>query len=93
MGDISNMYLMLLLPDTEYVRFRYDMIPPRIIKHYDVEPLVVDGYVYARINRAWYGLKQAGKISHDDLVQHLAKHGYVRAGTTDGLFKHIVRDI
>ena len=29
----------------------------------------------------------------DDLVQHLNKHGYVRAGTTDGLFKHITRDI
>ena len=87
------MYLMSLLPEAEFVRFRYDLIPPRIIEHYDLDSITVDGYVYARINRAWYGLRQSGKISHDDLVQHLAKHGYVRAGKTDGLFKHIVRDI
>merc|ERR1712177_62617 len=88
-GGISNMYLMSLLPEAEYVRFCYDLIPPRIIEYYNLDPLTVDGYVYARINRAWYGLKQGGKIAHDDLVQHLEKHGYIRAGTTDGLFKHI----
>ena len=62
-GDISNMYLMSTLPEAEYVRFRYDMIPPRIIKQYRLELLAVDGFVYARINKAWYGLKQGGKIS------------------------------
>ena len=92
-GDISNMYLMSSLPEAEYVRFRYDLIPPRIIKHYQLDLLVNNGYVYARIDKAWYGLKQGGKIAHDDLVQHLQKHGYVRAGHTDGLFKHITRDI
>jgi hypothetical protein len=92
-GDISNMYLMSSLPEAEYVRFRYDLIPPRIIQHYQLDLLVNNGYVYARIDKAWYGLKQGGKIAHDDLVQHLQKHGYVRAGHTDGLFKHITRDI
>lgn len=92
-GDISNMYLMSLLPDAEYVRFRYDLIPPRIIDYYNLDSLVIDGYVYARINRAWYGLKHSGFIAHQDLVEHLKKHGYVRAGTTDGFFKHITRDI
>ena len=92
-GDISNMYLMSTLPEAEYVRFRYDMIPPRIIKQYQLELLAVDGFVYARINKAWYGLKQGGKIAHDDLVDHLRKHGYVRSGSTDGLFEHITRQI
>ena len=92
-GDISNMYLMSLLPEAEYVRFQYELIPPRIIEYYNLDELVIDGYVYARINRAWYGLKQGGKIAHDDLVQHLNEHGYVRAGTTEGLFRHVTRDI
>lgn len=87
------MYLMSLLPDAEYIQFRYDMIPPWIIEHYNLEPLEVDRYVYARINRAWYGLKKGGMIAHDDLVQHLKQHGYVRAGITDGLFTHITWDI
>jgi hypothetical protein len=69
-ADISHMYLCSLLPDSEYVRFKYDMIPPNIIEHYSLDKFVVDGFVYAKINKAWYGLKQAGKIAHDDLVEH-----------------------
>jgi hypothetical protein len=92
-ADISNMYLCSLLPDSEYVRFKYDMIPPNIIKHYSLDKFVVNGYVYARINKAWYGLRQSGKIAHDDLVSHLQKYGYVKAPRTDGLFIHKDRDI
>ena len=92
-ADISNMYLCSLLPDAEYVRFKYDMIPPNIIKHYSLDKLVVDGFVYAKIKKAWYGLKQSGKIAHDDLVDHLKKYGYVKANRTDGLFHHKERDI
>ena len=51
-GDISNMYLMSMLPDPEYVRFQYELIPPRIREHYGLDALVVDGDVYAQINRA-----------------------------------------
>ncbi|OEU20461.1 hypothetical protein FRACYDRAFT_181335 [Fragilariopsis cylindrus CCMP1102] len=92
-ADISNMYLCSLLPDEEYVRFKYDMIPPNIIKHYSLDKLVVNGFVYAKIKKAWYGLKQSGKIAHDDLVQHLEKYGYVKEKRTDGLFSHKERDI
>jgi hypothetical protein len=92
-ADISNMYLCSLLPDSEYIRFKYDMIAPNMIKHYSLGKFVVDGFIYARIKKAWYGLKQSGKIAHDDLVEHLKKHGYVKAKRTDGLFVHKERDI
>ena len=92
-GDISNMYLCSWLKDYEYVRFNIDLIPPRIIEHYQLQKLVHKGYVYAKIKRAWYGLKQSSKIAHDDLVAHLKTHGYVRAPRTEGLFKHQTRDV
>lgn len=92
-GDISNMYLMYLLPNAEYVQFRYDLIPPRIIAYYNLDSLVINSFVYARINRGWYGLKYSGFIAHQDLIKYLKKHGYIRAGVTNGLFKHITRDI
>ena len=38
-------------------------------------------------------MKQGRKIAHDDLINHLKKHGYVRTGVTNGLFKHVTRDI
>ena len=86
-ADISNMYLCSLLPDAQYVRFQYSLIPSEIIKHYNLDNKVVDGYVYAKIKRAWYGLKEAGKIVHDDLVAHLKKFGYVKTNAA-GLFQH-----
>ena len=92
-GNISNMYLISLLPEAKYVQFRYNLVPGRIIDYYNLDKLVVDEYVYPRINRAWYGLKQGGKVAHDDLINHLKKHGYVRAGVTNRLFKYVTRDI
>ena len=55
--------------------------------------MVHNGYVYAKIKAAWYGLKQSGKIAHDDLVAHLKKFGYHKAPRTEGLFLHDTRDI
>ena len=92
-GDISNMYLASDLPEAEYVRFRLDLIPEAIQIHYGLRAKAHNGYVYARVNKAWYGLKQAGKIAHDDLVQHLAAAGYHKTGLVEGYFKHEDRNI
>ena len=92
-GDISNMYLESWLKDSEYVRFDLRLIPQAIIDHYNIDEYAVDGFVYAKINKAWYGLRQSGRIAHDDLVAHLAKHDYVKAKYTEGFFRHKTRDI
>ena len=76
-GDISNMYLMSNLVESKYVKFDIKLILQRIIDHYNLNDIIDDkGFVYAKINKAWFGLKQSGKIAHDDLVQHLNKHRY-----------------
>ena len=69
------------------------MIPPEIIEHYKLADKIHNGFVYAKIKRAWYGLKEAGKIAHDDLVTHLQKFGYEKTENTPGLFRHRTRDI
>ena len=92
-GDISDMDLMSNLGESEYVKFDIKLIPQCIIDHYNLNDIVENGFIYAKINKAWFGLKQSGKITHDDLVQHLNKHGYFQAKITDGLFVHGIRDI
>ena len=93
-ADISNMYLGSDLPEAEYVRFRLNLIPGAFIQAYKLNELATpNGFVYARVNKAWYGLKQAGKIAHDDLVQRLAEAGYKKAALVEGYFKHETRDI
>ena len=59
-GDISNMCWGSDLPEHKCVRFRADLIPSATKK---------DGCVCAQVNKAWCGLKQAGHIAHNDLVQ------------------------
>ena len=83
-GDISNMYLMSDLVNLEYVKFKVDMRPPCIIAYYKIQHLIHDGYINAKINKAWYGLRQSGLIAHDNLIQHLKKHKFVQAQKTDG---------
>ena len=56
-GVISNMYLCSTLGDAEYVQFPVHLIPPNIIAHYKFQPLIQNDHVYARIKKAWYGLK------------------------------------
>ena len=93
-GDISNMYLESLLKEAEYVRFRIELIPTAIVTKYGLRALATpEGYVYARVNKAWYGLKQAGKIAHDDLVDRLKEAGYTKAPLAEGFFRHETRDI
>ena len=61
-GDISNMYFMSDLVDSEYVKFNYIFIPQHIIEHYNSDDIVENGFVYAKLNKAWFGLKHSGKI-------------------------------
>jgi hypothetical protein len=92
-GDISNMYLYSDLDSFEYVRFKVELVPPAIIEQYKLQDKIHKGYIYAKVKKAWYGLKQSGRIAHDDLVKHLADHGYHKVALTESLFKHESRDI
>ena len=52
-------------------------IPQEIIDEYNVMLYAnEDGFVYVEIMGAIYGLKQAGKISNDDLIEYLKEFGY-----------------
>ena len=53
-GNISNMCFMSNLVNSEYVKFNYNLIPQRIIDHYKLDVVVDNGFVYAKINKAWY---------------------------------------
>ena len=54
-GDVSNMYLMADLVESEYVKFDIKLFPQRIINHYNLNDIVGNGFVYAKINKAWFG--------------------------------------
>ena len=50
---------------------------PDIRQKYNIGSLInEDGYVYCRLKKGMYGLKQAARLAHDKFVTVLAKYGY-----------------
>ena len=93
-ADVKNFYLNTPMARYEYMRMHISLIPDEIIEEYKLLEKVDDkGFVYMEIRRSMYGLKQAGKLSNDLLVQRLAKHGYHPSKITDGYWKHDTRPI
>ena len=57
----------------EYMKVKIKYFPADIQKAYNLLNLVsIDGYVYCRIVKNMYGLKQAAQIAYDLLQKRLA---------------------
>merc|ERR1712197_338488 len=88
------MYLASSCYDSGSVGFKLKQIPRSIQDQYQLHSIVDHhGYVYAKIKKALYGLKESGRIAHEDMIDHLASFGYHESKFTKGPFKHDNRDI
>ena len=71
-----------------------NMIPQEIIDTYNLTTIVhKDGYCYAEIRKAMYGLKEVGYIANIKLKRILGLEAYIPSKFTPGLFTHKTRDI
>jgi hypothetical protein len=68
-------------------------MPDVIIEAYALSSLIVNGRVLFEISKGMYGLPQAGRLAYDQLVEHLAPHGYRPVPRTPGLWKHDSRPV
>ena len=91
-ADIRNFYLGTPMSYFQYLRVKPDDIPQEIWDdpRYDIV-IEDDGYVYLEVRRGMYGLKEAGVIAFNQLVKHLAPHGYHPMKHTAGLWRHETR--
>ena len=75
------------------MKFHISTIPQEIIDKYNLLEIVENhGFVYVKIVKRMYGLKQAGIIAHKALIHHLAPFGYHPSRHTPGLWRHETRD-
>lgn len=86
--DIKDFYLSSKLDDPEYVAVPLSLFPPHIIQDYNLLSKVHNNTAYGRVSKGMYGLPQARKLAHDDLVKHLTTGGYFLAKHTPGLFQN-----
>ncbi len=63
------------------------------MKRYHLYGLERSCFVYFEIRRCMYGLQQAGRLSQNRLIEHLAHHGYILCPNTPCLLWHRTREI
>jgi hypothetical protein len=81
MMNIKNYYLGTPLPRLEYMKMLLSRFPEEIIQQYNLNALAVNGWVYIKIRKGMYGLKQAGLLANQLLQTRLAPFGYYPSGT------------
>ena len=93
-ADIKDFFLAnnpLLSP--EFMRIHVRFVPEEIINQYNLRPLIHNDWLYLKISKGMYGLKQAGYLANQNLQNHLKKFGYAPCKHTRGLWKHATRDV
>ena len=67
--DIKDFFLQSILHDAEYIRIHSKYFLEDIRQKYNITSLIApDGYVYCKIKRGMYGLKQAARLARDQLI-------------------------
>ena len=68
--DLKDFYLGTPMNMYKYMRIKMANIPEDIIDQYGLTAKAVNGKVLVEIRKGMYGLKQAGRITNDQLKQH-----------------------
>lgn len=92
-ADIKDFYLNNPMSRFEYMKIPVKCIPDKMMKLYNLEPLIHNGGVYVEIRKGMYGLPAAGRIASDKLIPILNAAGFHQSDQTPGLFKHATRPI
>ena len=59
------------MPEAQYMRIPWKHIPQDIRDQYHLDAKVHNGYIYVKINRGMYGLKEAATLAYQQVTEHL----------------------
>jgi hypothetical protein len=86
--NLKKFYLSALLNQYKCMHIPLELSPPWIVAQYDLLTKVHRGCIYLEMQRAVWGLPQAGILANKLLCKRLAPHGYYECKQTPGLWKH-----
>ena len=76
----------------EFMKINRRYFPQEIIDEYNLESKITpDGYIYIRIKKGMYGLKQAARLAYDLLCERLAQDGYAPSLLSPNIWGHKTR--
>ena len=87
--DITDFYLNHPLERPEYYRMPVKHIPPTVMDEFKLHHYIHNDHILMQVDKTMYGLPQAGSISQEHLVHHLATHGYHQCPNVPCLFNHV----
>ncbi len=86
--DIKNFYLTAALEYYEYMKMPLTLFPTWIVEQYDLNKHALHGFVHLEMQRAVWGLPQAGILANKCLRRKLAPLRYYESTHTPGLWYH-----
>ena len=87
--DLKDYFLASPMKNPEYMKVHISKFPSDIIQQYHLHSLVTkDGYIYIKIKKGMYGLRQAAILAYDQLVKFMKHYGYSPEMHTVGLWSH-----
>ena len=90
--DLKDHFLQTIMEEPEFMRIHKKYITDEVRKQYNTDNFVsTDGFIYCKIKRGMYGLKQAARLAYDLLRQRLAPHGYIPDEICPNFWKHKTR--
>ena len=90
--DLKDFFLASPIPDAEYMKLPLGHFPADIIDRYKLNELVADdGFVYIKIKKGMYGLKQAAILAYEYLITNLKESGYAPIPHSVGMWQHSSR--
>ena len=88
-ADLKDFFLATPMEGDEYMKVPYKHFPQDIRLKYKLDSKVTNnGYIYIKIKKGMYGLKQAAILAYDQLRKNLEKHGYTPIAGTVGMWQH-----
>ena len=91
--DLKDFFLASPMAEPEYMKIHRKHIPQEIIDQYQLQDKFHNDYIYVKIKKGMYGLKQAAILAYQHLVNNLAPFGYEPIPHTVGLWRHKTRPI
>ena len=92
--ELKDHFLGSPMQRLEYMKVPFARFPPDIVQRYNLDALKTeDGFIYIRINKGMYGLKQAALLAYDNIVNILEPHGYYPEPNTQEIWAHKTKSI
>ena len=92
--NIKDFFLQTILEDPEYMWIHSKYFSDKFRRIYNLgNKIDADGYVYCKIRKGMYGLKQASILAYRLLVKNLKQYEYYPIDQAQGLWAHNTRKI